>query len=62
MSGESDYGRDVRRELFRSLPALAALSGVERYRAEELIERLVENAIGDWNDSRAADFEFVEPP
>jgi hypothetical protein len=48
MSGEDGYARDVRRELFRSIPALATLTGVERYRAEELIERVVENAIGDW--------------
>jgi hypothetical protein len=44
------YGRDVCRELCRSIPALAALTGAERYRAEELIERVVENAIADWHD------------
>lgn len=55
MSAADGYGRDVRRELFRSLPALAALTGVERYRAEELIERVVENAIEDWHEEWASE-------
>jgi hypothetical protein len=59
MSGAEGYGRDVRRELFRSIPALEALRGVERYRAEELIERMVENAIADHHEERWFDAEGV---
>lgn len=45
------YGRDVRRELFRAIPALDALKGAERFRAEEVIERVVENAIDDHHEA-----------
>jgi hypothetical protein len=44
----SAYAVDVRRTLLREIPALAALTGAERWRAAELIEREVEKAIDDY--------------
>lgn len=45
-----EYAKDVRRELFISIPALRELTGYARFRAQEEIEREVEQVIQRYID------------